>query len=118
MSVSMLASAKRPEKRHQVDFPITLSFHDRGGTMHGVRARCVNISSSGARLETSDRLEAHTRVLVDSAEFGRMGLASICYCLRHGMKYEVGVRFECAFQLTDPVRKKILAGLERSAAAE
>jgi hypothetical protein len=100
--------ATRPEERFSVDFTVFLSFQGAGGAIQRVTARCVNLSSSGAKLETKDRLAVRDNVLVQSEKFGRMGLASIRYCVRTGMKYEVGVEFAAALRLSDPARKKIL----------
>lgn len=95
------------EERYEVDFPLFLSWQA-GSAIHRVPARCVNLSSSGAKIETRDRLEIHTRILVESEHFGRMGTASIRYCTRKAMKYEVGLQFSSTFALSDPVRRKIL----------
>jgi hypothetical protein len=37
-----------------------------------------------------------------------MGMASIRYCNKNGMKYIVGLEFSSVFGLSDPARKKIL----------
>jgi hypothetical protein len=98
----------RPEDRYDVDFQVFLSWQAANGLIHRVTCRCVNLSASGAKLETRDRLDIRTGVLVHSEQFGRMGMATVRYCVRLGMKYEVGLQFTNAFLLTDPVRKKIL----------
>jgi hypothetical protein len=66
------------EQRYAVDFPVFLSWQV-NDAIHRVTARCVNLSPSGAKLETKDRLEPRTMVLVHSERFGRMGMASIRY---------------------------------------
>jgi len=101
----------RPEERYDVDFQVFLSWQTANGVIHRVSGRCVDLSPSGAKLETIDQLEVRTGVLVHSEQFGRMGLASVRYCVRVGMKYEVGLQFTNAFLLSDPVRKKILDGV-------
>jgi hypothetical protein len=53
------------EQRYQVDFPVFLSWQA-NDVIHRVTARCVNLSPSGAKLETKDRLESRTMVLVHS----------------------------------------------------
>jgi hypothetical protein len=98
---------KTREERYEVDFTVFLSWQA-NDAVHRVTARCVNLSPSGAKLETRDRLEVRASVLVHSEHFGRMGLASIRYCVRKGMKYEVGLEFGATFGLSDPVRRKIL----------
>jgi hypothetical protein len=98
------------EERHEVDFPVFLSW-EANNAIQRVMARCVNLSPSGAKLETKDRLEVRTGVLVHSDRFGRMGTASIRYCVRNVMKYEVGLQFSATFGLSDPVRRKILTSV-------
>jgi hypothetical protein len=98
------------EQRYDVDFPVFLSWQ-LADAIRRVMARCVNLSPSGAKLETKDQLEIHTAVLVYSEHFGRMGTASIRHCVRKVMKYEVELQFSVNFGLSDPVRKKILDGL-------
>lgn len=100
----------RPEPRHPVDFPVVLAWQDRQGLRRSTSVRCVDLSASGARVETKDKFEPHTMVLVQSEQFGRMGNASVRYCNRDGMKYNVGLHFLSPLGLSDPVRR---AALER-----
>ena len=98
----------RPEKRYRVDFPVFLTWQQKNGSIQRVSGRCVDLSPSGAKLETKDPIEPRTTIVVQSGQFGRMGMASIRYCRREGMKYSVGLEFSAVFGLSDPVRKKIL----------
>lgn len=98
------------EERFDVDFPVQLSWQV-GTTVWRVAARCVNLSASGARLESRDRVQPGTTVLVHSELFGRMGLAVVKYCNRNALKQEIGVCFGVALQLSDPARRRILEGL-------
>lgn len=104
---------ERPEERYSVDFVVFLSRQEKTGASRRGSARCVDLSASGAKLETQDRLEPRSNVLVNSEQFGRMGNASIRYCRREGMKYSVGLEFSSAFGLSDPMRQKILSGVLR-----
>ena len=106
----------RPEDRYPVDFQVFLAWQKNGVTQT-VPCRCVDLSPSGARLETRDKLEPRASVLVYSARFGRMGLASIRHCTRHGMKYDVGLEFNTAFGMSSPVRRKALERVRRTEAA-
>lgn len=98
----------RPETRYPVDFQVFLTFQMKNGLVQRVASRCVNLSPSGAKVETRDRLELRSTITLHSAEFGRMGTAIIRYCNRRGMKYEVGLEFSTAFGLSDPARRKVL----------
>ncbi len=100
------------EERFDVDFPVQLSWQA-GTIVRRVAARCVDLSASGAKLETRDQVPPGTAVLVHSGHFGRMGLAAVKYCKRNTMKYEIGLHFGMALQLSHPARRRILEGLIR-----
>ncbi len=97
----------RPDERYRVDFQAFLTWQ-KGGSLQRVVGRCVDLSSAGAQLETKDRIEHRSTVLVHSEQFGRMGMAVVRYCKRDGMKYKVGLQFIGAFGLSDPARKSVL----------
>jgi hypothetical protein len=97
----------RSEERYRVDFQVVLTW-ERNGVMQRVTGKCVDLSPSGARLETRDKLEARSTVLVHSEQFGRMGLAAIRHCTRLGMKYDVGLQFKTAFGMSSPIRRRAL----------
>jgi Tfp pilus assembly protein PilV len=103
----------RPEQRYSVDFQVFLTWQ-RNGVMQRVVGRCVDLSPSGAGLETRDKLETRSTVLVHSEQFGRMGLASIRRCTREGMKYNVGLEFSTAFGMSSPIRRKALERVQRT----
>lgn len=98
----------RPEPRFRVDFPTYLNWQGKNGVIRRVRARCVDLSASGARVETTETLELRLIVLVTSDQFGRMGNATVRYCRREGLKFIVGLEFCTAFGLGDPLRKAAL----------
>jgi Tfp pilus assembly protein PilV len=106
----------RPEERYQVDFPVFLTWQKNGVTQR-VAGRCVDLSHSGAKLETRDKMETRSTVLVHSEQFGRMGMASIRHCTRYGMKYEVGLEFSSAFGMSSPMRRKALEQVRRTGSA-
>jgi hypothetical protein len=106
----------RPEDRYRVDFPVYLSWQAANGANQRVSGRCVDLSPSGAKLETQNPLEARAQILMHSEAFGRMGVGTIRYCRRDGMKYRVGLQFGAVFELSDPVRRKILERVLRESA--
>jgi hypothetical protein len=106
----------RSEDRYRVDFQVFLTW-EMNGVMRRVVGRCVDLSPSGARLETRDKLETRSTVLVHSEQFGRMGFASIRHCTRHGMKYNVGLEFSTAFGMSSPSRRHALDQVRRTMAA-
>ena len=104
---------ERAEERYPVDFQVFLTWQ-KDGVMQRVVGRCLDLSASGARLETRDKLEARSTVLVHSEQFGRMGLASIRHCTRLGMKYDVGLEFNTAFGMSSPTRRRVLEQVRRT----
>lgn len=102
----------RSEDRYRVDFQVFLTWQT-NGVMRRVVGRCVDLSPSGAKLETKDKLEARSTVLVHSEQFGRMGFANIRHCNRHGMKYNVGLEFSIAFGMSSPSRRQALDQVRR-----
>jgi hypothetical protein len=100
--------AARREERHEVDFQVFLSWQAANGNVQRVTGRCVDLSPSGAQVETKDPIEPRTGVLVESQQFGRMGMASIRYCSRVGLRYELGLQFNTPFMLSNPLRRGIL----------
>ena len=102
---------ERPEQRHRVEFPVFISYQGANGAAHRVAGSCVNISASGANLETRDALPERLNVMLQSAQFGRLGMASVRFCRRAGMKYVVGVQFASVLKLSDPERRKILESI-------
>lgn len=100
------------EERYAVDFPVFLTVQA-GGVSRRLDARCIGLSGSGATVETLDRLEKGTMVLVTSSHFGRMGFASVRYCTRTSMKYTMGLSFGASLRLSDPQRRVLLEKLLR-----
>ena len=68
----------------------------------------MDFSSDGIGVEAKDRVSLHTAVQVESKEFGRMGHATVRFCRRDKMRYQIGCRFTAPFQTSDPARRKIL----------
>ena len=108
----------RPEARYQVDFPVFLSWQDRQGVVHRTSARCLDLSASGAHVETIDPLTPQSSVLVTSEVFGRMGHATVRYCARRVMKYKVGLQFSSALGLSDGLRQRIVQQATRTGAQQ
>jgi hypothetical protein len=99
---------QRPESRRHVDFQVYLSWQDRQGGVHRAAGRCVDLSASGARIKTGDPLAAQSVVVLHGEKFGRIGHATVRYCRRTDMKYEVGLHFSTALTLGGSLRKEIL----------
>ena len=100
----------RPE-RFSVSFSVSLVWQEKSGAVRRLTGRCVDFSSEGIGMEAKDRVALHTAVQVESKEFGRMGHATVRFCSRDRMRYQIGCRFTAPFKTSDPARRKILEGV-------
>jgi hypothetical protein len=76
--------------------------------MKVVRAKCLDLSDQGARIECEAPIESRTRVYVRAAAYGLMGNASVRYCRRSGMKHMVGLLFSSVAGEADEGRKRLI----------
>jgi hypothetical protein len=98
------------QERYKVNFPVTLTWEDKG-RIRVINGRCFDLSPDGLAVETKDRLAQGTVMVVTSREFGRMGHATVRHSRFEKMVCVVGLRFLADFGLSDPARRKILSGL-------
>lgn len=98
----------RAQERFSVDFPVFLNWQDKTGVLRRTSAVCTDLSESGMKLFTVDRLERMQVVVVGSEVLGRLGHATIQYCNRVRMKNQLGLQFAVPFRLSDPARRRIL----------
>ena len=99
---------QRVEERFRVDFTVFLNWQDKSGMLRRISARCTDLSESGVMVETMDRLEPMTVVVIGSELLGRLGHASVRYCQRVKMKNRVGLKFSTPFCLGDPARRRVV----------
>jgi hypothetical protein len=93
-------------------------WQEKSGAVRRISGRCLDLSSEGIKIETRDRLDTGTAVLVSSQEFGRMGHATVRYSARDKMRCLVGLKFGAAFGLSDPARRRILDRVLNKSAVE
>ena len=94
-----------------VDFPVFLNWQDKSGMLRRMSARCTDLSESGLRVETMDKLESMTVVVIGSELLGRLGHASVRYCQRVKMKNRIGLKFSTPFCLGDPARRRVVVSI-------
>lgn len=81
----------RRHRRQPIDCALSMSWRDNGGNTRFLRARCVDISESGARAESGEAIETNTEVFVRVDDYGLVGCARVRHCGRHGAKYVLGL---------------------------
>ena len=96
------------EERFKVSFSVSLTWQEKSGELRRLAGRCTDLSSEGIGVEAKDRVSPGAMVQVESKEFGRMGHATVKFCRRDKMRYQIGLRFSTSFRMSDPARRKIL----------
>ena len=83
-------------------------WRDPRGQVQTLRAKCLDLSAEGARLETDTPIPARAGVTLQSARYGSLGTASVRSCVRHTLKYWIGVEFTSSLPLASQGRKRCL----------
>jgi hypothetical protein len=84
---------QRKDQRHSSNSFFALSWQDPAGQTQSARARCVNVSKSGLRLESGERLDPGATVRLEGEHHGFCGRATVRYCVRHGESFAIGLEF-------------------------
>ena len=84
---------RRKEQRRISNGFFTLTWHDSAGQAKSSRAQCINVSKSGLRLETAERLDPGVAVSLHGEHQGLHVRATVRYCTRHGSSYAIGLEF-------------------------
>ena len=85
-----------------------VSWKDSRGQVKNLRAKCLDLSAEGARLETDTPIPSRTNITLHSARYGSLGSASVRHCVRHVLKYHLGVEFTSSLMLAGDGRKRCL----------
>ena len=102
----------RRHSRLPFETQMQLSWKDARGKLQRVRAKCLDLSAEGARLETDTPIPARTSVSLDSTRYGALGTASVRHCVRDTLKYSIGVEFTSSLPLAGSGRKRCLAEIQ------
>ena len=95
---------------------VKVSWQARSGEMLTIRAKCLDLSDHGARIECEQPIEVRTNVYVQAPAHGLMGNATVRYCRRSGMKHIVGLLFSSVAREAEEGRKRLVqekTGAER-----
>jgi hypothetical protein len=94
--------------RRPFESAIQVSWQTRSGEMKTIRAKCLDLSDLGARIECEPAIDFRTSVYVQAPAHGLMGNASVRYCRRSGMKHIIGLMFSSAASQADQGRKRLI----------
>jgi hypothetical protein len=81
----------RKHPRRAIDCELAISWQDGQGDVRSVRARGLDLSDSGARIESAEPIELGSCVYVRAEEYGIAGSAHIRHVTRRGAKYIIGL---------------------------
>lgn len=98
----------RRHARQPFETQVQVTWKDSRGQLKNIRARCVDLSDEGARLETDTPIPSRTSITITSARYGSLGTASVRHCVRHTLRYHVGVEFTSSLALAGQARKRCL----------
>ncbi len=73
--------------------PVQLAWVDASGTPRAENARCVDVSESGMRIETSASIEKGTLVALQARALLLHGSSTVRSCMRRGNTYVLGLTF-------------------------
>jgi len=107
-------SHMRRHARLPFEVPMQISWKDARGQVQNLRAKCLDLSAEGARLETDAPIPARTSITLQSARYGSLGTASVRHCVRHTLKYTIGVEFTSSVTLAGLGRKRCLEEIHPS----
>jgi len=97
------AAARRPFQT-----TVLVSWQTRSGETKVIRAKCVDLSDQGARIECEPPIDFGTSVYLQAPGHGLMGNASVRYCRRSGVKYIIGLMFSSAASQAEQGRKRLI----------
>ncbi len=97
----------RASERREFKGIVQISWQSRTGETRTTRAKCLDISDLGVRIECDQAIEFRTQVYVQAPGHGLMGNASVRYCRRAGLKHVIGLMFGSVASQAESGRKKI-----------
>ena len=85
---------------------VVVAWQDHGQS-RSVRANGLNVSDCGLQVVCTDPIEVRTIVHLKSQQHEPLGDASVRFCRRSGLKYQIGLEFNTAPQLAMERRKRL-----------
>ncbi|PYT29487.1 MAG: hypothetical protein DMG57_11325 [Acidobacteria bacterium] len=79
--------------RFKIKTRIVVYWEDIEGNTQKVRARGVDFSRAGARIESPEPMRPGDHVFIQAPELKLMGSAIVRHCKARGFKYRVGLEF-------------------------
>jgi hypothetical protein len=76
-----------------------VSWKDSRGQVQSQRAKCLDLSAEGAAWRRTHPSRRAPVITLHSTRYGSLGTASVRHCVRHTLKYSIGVEFTSSLAL-------------------
>ena len=86
-------SDKRQKQRQLFDCALEVTWKDSRTISRTITVQAIDLSDSGIRVESSERIDIHTEVFVRAERYGLTGTTAVRHCSRRGSKYVLGLEF-------------------------
>jgi curved DNA-binding protein len=86
-------SDKRRKQRQLFDCALEVTWKEPDTVSRTITVQAIDLSDSGIRVESSERIELHTEVFVRAERYGLTGTTAVRHCGRRGSKYLLGLEF-------------------------
>lgn len=86
-------SDKRQKQRQLFDCALEATWKDSQAVSRTLAVQAIDLSDSGIRVESSERIDLHTEVFVRAERYGLSGTTTVRHCGRRGSKYVLGLEF-------------------------
>ena len=96
----------RRGERRPLEGVVQVSWQARPGETRMMRAKCLNVSDNGLRVECAQKIDLRTNVYVQAPTFGLMGNATVRYCQPCGTKHVIGLMFGSLISQADRGRHR------------
>ena len=84
---------QRRERRFPLNCQASLTREDSQGQERFLQAKALDVSDGGVRVETSEPIDAGTRVLIWIEHYNTSGNAVVRHCAQRGHRYVLGLEF-------------------------
>src|SRR5690242_13070567 len=86
-------SDKRRKQRQLFECALEITWKDSQAVSRTIAVQAIDLSDSGIRVESSERIDLHTEVFVRAERYGLTGTTAVRHCGRRGSKYVLGLEF-------------------------
>lgn len=86
-------SDKRRKQRQLFECALEVTWKDSQEVSRTIAVQAIDLSDSGIRVESNERIDLHTEVFVRAERYGLTGTTAVRHCGRRGSKYVLGLEF-------------------------